>query len=60
MLFIKLFIEIFLIVAIPSFFILSLLSKPILMIITTPEIALNGYFVTPFVALSALLFGVLE
>ena len=28
------------------------------MILTTPEIALNGYLVTPFVALSALLFGV--
>ena len=27
------------------------------MIITTPEIALNGYLVTPFIALSALLFG---
>jgi O-antigen/teichoic acid export membrane protein len=47
----------FLLVAIPSFFILSLLSKPIMMIITTPEIALNGYQVTPFIAFSALLFG---
>lgn len=48
----------FLLIAIPSVFGLSLLSKPILMILTTPEIALNGYLVTPFAALSALLFGI--
>ena len=48
----------FLIFAIPSVFGLSILSKPILMIITTPEIALNGYIITPLVAVSALLFGI--
>ncbi|MGZ7068449.1 MAG: oligosaccharide flippase family protein [Methanobacterium sp.] len=48
----------FLLIAIPSFFILSILSKPILMILTTPEIAINGYLVTPFMALSGLLFGI--
>ncbi len=57
MLFINYSLKYFLLITIPSVFILSLLSKPILMVITTPEIALNGYFITPFVALSALLFG---
>jgi len=57
MIFINYSLKYFLLVAIPSVFILSLLSKQILMIITTPEIALNGYLVTPFIALSALLFG---
>ena len=57
MLFINYSLKYFLLITIPSVFILSLLSKPILMVITTPEIALNGYLVTPFVALSALLFG---
>lgn len=49
----------FLLVAIPSFFMLAILSKPILMVMTTSEIALNGYTVTPFIALSSLLFGAL-
>ena len=57
MLYINYSLKYFLLIAIPLFFILSLLSKPILIIITTPEIALNGYLVTPFIALSALLFG---
>lgn len=48
----------FLLIAIPSVFGLSILSKPILMILTTSEIALHGYLITPFIALSALLFGV--
>ncbi|MEW6011597.1 MAG: polysaccharide biosynthesis C-terminal domain-containing protein [Euryarchaeota archaeon] len=47
----------FLILAIPSVFGISLLSKPLLMVLTTPEIASNGYLVTPFVAISALLSG---
>ncbi|MBI5458144.1 lipopolysaccharide biosynthesis protein [Methanobacterium sp.] len=47
----------FLLISIPMVFGLSLLSKSIMMILTTPEIALNGYLVTPFVALSSLLFG---
>ena len=58
MMFINYSLKYFLLVAIPSFFILSLLSKSILMIISTPEIALNGYLVTPFIAFSSLLFGV--
>lgn len=48
----------FLLIAIPSAFGLSILSKPILIILTTPNIALNGYLITPFVALSSLLFGI--
>ena len=47
----------FLAIAIPSAFGLSLLSKPLLMILSTPEIASQGYFITPFAATSALLFG---
>lgn len=47
----------FLLVAIPMVFGLFLLSKPIMLILTTPEIAANGYLVTPFVALSAVFFG---
>ncbi|MDP3034271.1 MAG: polysaccharide biosynthesis C-terminal domain-containing protein [Methanobacteriaceae archaeon] len=47
----------FLILAIPSVVGISLLSKPLLMVLTTPEIATNGYLVTPFVAISALFSG---
>jgi O-antigen/teichoic acid export membrane protein len=48
----------FLLLAIPATFGLSLLSKPILTALSTPEIASQGYLVTPFVAVSALLFGI--
>jgi len=48
----------FLAIAIPAFFVLSVLSKEILVILTTEEIALNAYYITPLVALSAILFGV--
>lgn len=47
----------FLSVAIPAVFGLSLLSEQILLILSTPEIASNGRLITPFVALSALIFG---
>ena len=47
----------FLLLAIPSAFGLSLLSKPILTVLSTPEIASQGYLITPFVAVSALLYG---
>ena len=50
----------FLLLAIPAAFGLSLLSKPLLTILSTPEIASQGYLITPFVALSALLLGALE
>jgi O-antigen/teichoic acid export membrane protein len=47
----------FLTLGIPSVFGLSLLSRPILNVLATPEIASQGYLVTPFVALSSLFFG---
>lgn len=47
----------FLAFAIPTAFILSVLSKQILLILTTPEIAYNGYLVIPFVTLSTLIAG---
>ncbi|MCE7697946.1 MAG: polysaccharide biosynthesis C-terminal domain-containing protein [Methanobacterium paludis] len=50
----------FLLLAIPSLFGLSLLSKPILSILTTPSIALNGYLVTPFIILGTLIFGIYD
>ncbi|MBT9147866.1 MAG: hypothetical protein DDT32_01632 [Syntrophomonadaceae bacterium] len=47
----------FLVLAIPATFGLSLLSKPLLTILSTPEIASQGYLITPFIAVSFLLFG---
>lgn len=47
----------FLLLAIPTFFGLSLLSKTLLLMLSTPEIASQGYMITPFVAASSLLFG---
>jgi O-antigen/teichoic acid export membrane protein len=49
----------FLLFAIPSAFGLSMLSKPMLVILSTPEIALQGYLVTPFLAISSVFFGAL-
>jgi O-antigen/teichoic acid export membrane protein len=48
----------FLTLAIPSAFGISILSFSILRMLTTPEIAAHGYMITPFVAVSALIFGV--
>ena len=51
-------IKYFMLLAIPAVFGLSFLSKPLLLVIThKPELAQNGYFITPFVALGALLVG---
>jgi len=47
----------FMIIAIPATFGLSLLSKPLLTILSTPEIAEKGYLITPFIAVSMLLYG---
>jgi len=47
----------FLLFAIPSVFGLSLFSKQLLTIFSTPEIAFQGYIITPFIALSNLLYG---
>ena len=57
MLYINYSLKYFLLVAIPSVFVLSILSKSILMIISTQQIAANGYMITPFIAISAVLFG---
>ncbi|MDX8549500.1 oligosaccharide flippase family protein [Methanospirillum sp. J.3.6.1-F.2.7.3] len=48
----------FLIFSIPSVVGLSFLSKPILTVLSTNEIASESYLITPFVAISTLLFGV--
>jgi O-antigen/teichoic acid export membrane protein len=51
-------IKYFMLLAIPAVFGLSFLSEPLLLVIThKPEFAQNGYFITPFVALGALLVG---
>jgi O-antigen/teichoic acid export membrane protein len=47
----------FLALAIPAAFGLSLLSRPILSILSTQEIASHGYLITPLMALGALLLG---
>jgi O-antigen/teichoic acid export membrane protein len=47
----------FLVIAIPLFFGLSVLSERLLLLLTTPEIASNGYFITPFVILGLFSFG---
>ncbi len=48
----------FLLLAIPAVFGISLLSRPILIILTTPEISSQGALITPFSAVSALVFGI--
>lgn len=48
----------FLLLSIPAFFGLSILSKPLLIILTTTQIADNSYFITPFVAFGALIGGI--
>ncbi len=47
-----------LILAIPSAFALSILSKAILLSLSTPEIAAHGYIITPFVAAGFVVLGV--
>ncbi|MDR0900983.1 MAG: flippase [Methanobrevibacter sp.] len=56
--FLKYSMKYFLIITIPGAIGLSLLSKPLLMVITTTEIAMNGYMITPFVCLGALFMGI--
>ncbi len=46
--------------AIPSFFVLSILSRPLLEVLSTEAIATNGYLVTPFVAAAMVLVGAYE
>lgn len=47
----------FLLLAIPSSFGLSLLSEPLLEMLSTSAIAREGYLVTPFVAVGTVFFG---
>jgi O-antigen/teichoic acid export membrane protein len=56
--FLKYSMKYFLIITIPAAIGLSILSKPILFIISTPEIAMNGYLITPFVSLGAIFMGI--
>lgn len=51
-------IKYFLLISIPLFFGLSVLAKPILNLLSTGEIASNGYYITPIIALGGLFFGV--
>jgi O-antigen/teichoic acid export membrane protein len=44
-------------IALPCVFALSILSKPLLLVLTTQPIAANGYLVTPFVAAGTALLG---
>jgi O-antigen/teichoic acid export membrane protein len=44
-------------IALPCVFALSVLSKPLLLLLTTQQIATNGYLVTPFVAAGTALVG---
>jgi len=48
----------FLMLAIPSAFGLSILSKELLRILSTPEIAANGSNITPFVSAGIILYGI--
>jgi len=49
--------KLFLIIVIPLFFLLSVLSLPILKVLSNPEIAFGGYFITPILALGGVFFG---
>jgi len=51
-------IKYYLLITIPAIFGLSILSKSILRILTTPEISTFGYLITPFTAVSYLIYGV--
>jgi O-antigen/teichoic acid export membrane protein len=44
-------------IALPGVFALTVLSKPLLLVLTTEQIASNGYLVTPFVAAGTALLG---
>jgi O-antigen/teichoic acid export membrane protein len=44
-------------IALPCVFALSVLSKPLLIVLSTQQIAASGYFVTPFVAAGTALLG---
>ncbi|MFP4197906.1 MAG: lipopolysaccharide biosynthesis protein [Methanomassiliicoccales archaeon] len=47
----------FLLLSIPAVVGLSMLSEEILLVLSTEEIARNGYYITPFAAVSMIIFG---
>lgn len=47
----------FLLISVPAVFGLSILSMPLLLILSTPEIAYQSYLITPFSAMSVLFIG---
>lgn len=51
-------IKYFLAISIPSLFGLTLLSKPMLFILSTPDISENSYMITPIIALSMVFVGI--
>jgi len=50
-------IKLYLVVAVPTFIVLSVLAKPLLYILSTPALANVGYLITPILALGGLIFG---
>ena len=50
--------KLFLVLAMPSAFGISIMSLALLNILTTPEIASKGYLVTPFVAVGGMFYGI--
>jgi O-antigen/teichoic acid export membrane protein len=56
--FLKYSMKYYLILTIPAAIGMSILSKELLLVLTTPEIALQGYLITPFVCLGALFMGI--
>lgn len=51
-------IKYYLLLAVPSFLGISILAKPILTILSTPEIAAQSYLITPIVGFSILISGI--
>ncbi len=54
----KQILRLYLMFAIPSFLGLLAISKPLLLILSTKNIAMNGYLITPIVGLAAVFWGV--
>lgn len=50
--------KLFLLIAIPALFGISTLSKPLLILLTTPTIASESYLITPIIALGTLFYSI--
>lgn len=48
----------FLLIMTPAVFGISILSRQLLLVLSTEEIAANAYFITPFIALSMFVYGI--